>query len=134
MTEALVVFWLLKELIISERGKAFCQVPPGTSISRSVGIIVLPNRSIQSITIVDGRLGTVLIDALLGRMWLAGGGYLTDICTTNGVVVFIFRTALVCEEVVVLFPASKSRGPDSRCQVSISDAESRPINKLSFGC
>jgi hypothetical protein len=30
MTEALVVFWLLKELIISERGKAFCQVPPGT--------------------------------------------------------------------------------------------------------
>jgi hypothetical protein len=86
-------------------------VPPGLSISRSVGIIVLPNRSIQSITIIDGRLGTVLIDALLGRMWLAGGGYLIDGCTTNGVVVFIFRTALVCKEVVVLVSSLKVQRP-----------------------
>lgn len=44
-------------------------------------------------------------------MWLAGEGYLIDVCTTNGVVVFIFRTALVCEEVVVLVSRLKVQRP-----------------------
>ena len=44
-------------------------------------------------------------------MRLAGGGYLIDVCMTNGVVGFIFRTALVCEEVVVLVSSLKVQRP-----------------------